>query len=373
MPRRVWTFLLCAGLLFSVHSRADDSKDLAALLDRADLTARGFQGEFEIFQGQHHTDAPLDFGTDGLRREFRGRLWVEGDDALVEFLGVPGMAPPGWNGRYKDIVQVLAASKNATFDFTAVDSTVTPYANLRVYPPDQPEWVRNRINSQILDYLNAISTINGFPVESLLASGDGVVRADPAKGQYSVTARYNDAKNPSTIIYDLAITDQTVRCSSKITAGPPTSVITIETLVEGDIHSGALIPRRVAKRISGPKLGAAKREVAHFTPKDLAPAPFPITAPFFQKYERAYAVLQGAAQTGEFINAPLSKASLDLHLDPNPAAPPPASRRQTRLAVLALGVFLAATIAASGLVLWLRSRKGRSTSKKPEGPFRELL
>lgn len=51
MPRRVWVFVLCAGLLPGIPSRADDAKDLAALLERADVTARGFRGEFETFGG----------------------------------------------------------------------------------------------------------------------------------------------------------------------------------------------------------------------------------------------------------------------------------------------------------------------------------
>jgi len=365
MARRCWAFLLCVGLLPCVHSRAaDGSKDLAALLSRADVVARGFRGEFETFSGEDEQDSPLDFRTDGLKREFQGRLWVEGDDALVEFLGDPGMTPPGWKSRYKDVVQALAASKDATFDFFSVGSTATPYANLKIYAPDQPEWVRNRIDSQILYYLNALSTINGFKVESLLTSGDGVVRADPAKGQYSITARHNDAKNPSTLIYDLTVTDQSISCSSKLTAGPPASAITIETLAEGETRSGTIIPRRVAKRISGPRFGAAKRGVAHFTPKDLEPAPFPITSDFFQKYERAYALIQDDGQTGEFINAPLPKASLNLYLDPNPIDPS-ARRGAKRLTVLAL----VGLLAAFGLALWLRFRENRTNWEKGPGPL----
>jgi len=347
MARRLGALLLCVGLLPCVPSRAgDDSKDLAALLSRADVVARGFRGEFETFRGEDRPDEPLDFRTDGLKREFKGRLWVKGDDALVEFLGDPGMTPPGWNGRYKNVVQALAASKNETFDFTAIGSTAAPYANLRVYAPDQPEWVRNRIDSQVLDYLNALSTINGFQVESLLTSAEAVVKADPAKGRYSITARHNDAKNPSTITYDLTISDQTVSCSSKLTTGPAASVIIIETMAEGEIQGETIIPRRVARRISapawgdmGPGLRDVTREVALFTPKDLEPAPFPISSDFFKKYERPYSVIQGdAGQSRWFFHA-------------------------KRLTVLAF----AGLLAASGLVLWLRSQRSRAGAKKPKG------
>lgn len=311
----------------------------------------GFRGEFETFRGEDQADAPLDFRTDGLRPKFKGRVWVKGDDALVEFLGNPGMTPAGGESRskYSDIFQVLAASKDGTFDFTALAPT---HATLKTYTPDQPEWVRNRIDSQILDPLSAFSTINGFPIATLLTNGEAVVRADPAKGQYSITAKHKDPGHPSTLTYDLAITDQAVRCSSKLTGGPPDSVITIETLAEGDIQSGTFIPRRVAKRTSAPGWGDTgpgwrdvTREVAHFTPKDFEPAPFPITADFFKKYERPYSVTQGdAKQFSGFI-------------------------RVKWLTILVLfGLFT-----ASGLFLWLRARESRSSGKKPEQPFPELL
>lgn len=93
------------------------------------------------------------------------------------------------------------------------------------------------------------------------------------------------------------------------------------------------------------------REVVLFTPKDLEPAPFPITTDYFKKYEHAYTV-------------------------------PPSGTKHSRWplnanwpTILALGalLLLAAAVAASGLVFWLRARERRSTSKKTEGPFRDLL
>lgn len=135
----------------------------------------------------------------------------------MELLRHPAAPAPEWNGPYKDIIQVLAASRAGTFNFWP---SLPGYATLTTFTPAQPEWVRNRIDAEVLHPLNAFSTINGYPVESLLTSGDGVVRFDPSKGQYSITARRNEAKNPATLIYDLTITDQTVRCSSKITTGP---------------------------------------------------------------------------------------------------------------------------------------------------------
>lgn len=346
MARRCWALPLCVVFLACSPARAvDDSKDLAALLSRADVASRGFRGEFETFRGEDQPNAPLDFRTDDLRPEFRGRLWVKGEDALVEFLGGPGMEPSGRDARDKsrEIIQVLAASKDATFDFTALPRQ---NATLKIYNPDQPEWVRNRIDSQILDPLNA------FSFAKTLINDEAVVRADPAKGQYSITAKYNDARNPSIVICDLAITDQTASISSKLAVGPPASVITIETLAEGDVQDGAIIPRRVVKRISapgsgdvGPEWRDVTREVALFTPKDFEPAPFPITADFFKKYEKPYSVIQGdARQSNGFANA-------------------------GRFTVVALvGLFT-----ALWLVLRLLSRASRSTSKKPEEPFGDLL
>lgn len=356
MPRRVWTFLLCAGLLLPCAlSRADEAKDLAALLERADVVARGFRGEFETFGGYDQPDAPLDFRTDDLRWKSKGRLWVKGDDALVELPRNPAAPPPEWNGPYNDIIQVLAASRAGTFDF---QPTGPGHATLTTYTPAQPEWVRNRIDAEVLLPLNVFSTISGFPVESLLTSGDGVVRFDPSRGQYSVTAQHNDPKNPSTLIYDLTITDQTVRCSSKTTTGLPASAIIIETLAEGDNLNGTLTPRRVARRISAPAWGNlgpgerdVTREVVLFTPKDLEPAPFPITTDYFKKYEHAYTVTPGVTKHSRW---PLN------------------ANWPTILALGALLLFAAAA-AASGLVLWLRSRERRSTSKKPKGPLHDLL
>lgn len=358
MARRCWAFLLCVGLLpCSPTSAEDGSKELAELLSRADVVARGFRGEFETFSGEDQPEAPLDFRTEGLRWKARGRLWVKGDDALVEFLGYPGATPAGSESRYEDIIQVLAASKDGTFDFTAVGPAAMYHATLKTYSPDQPEWVRNRIDSQILDPLKSLSTISGYPIATLVASGDAIVQANPAQGQYSITAQHKDPGHPSTLTYDLTITDQTVRCSSKLTAGPPASVITIETLAEGDIQSGTIIPRRVAKRISAPAWGNlgpgwrdVTREVTHFTPKSFDPAPFPITADYFKKYERSYSVTQGDSKQfgGGLI-------------------------RLKRLTVLALVGLLTAAVVASGLVLWLRSRGSRSSAKKPERPFPELL
>lgn len=351
MPRHVWACLLCMGLLLHIPSRAEDARDdLAALLSRADVTARGFRGEFEIFGGYDQPEKPLDFRTDDLRWKFKGRLWVRGADALVEFLRHPAATPSESNDPYKNLIQALAASEAGTFDF---QSFAPGHATLKTYTPAQPERVRNRIDAEILDPLNAFSTINGFPIESLLTSGEAVVRADPATGRYSITAHRGGAKNPSNLTYELTVMDQTVNCSSKLTVGPPESAITIETLAEGDILSGALVPRRVAKRISAPAWGNlgpgqrdVTREVALFTPENLAAVPFPITPDFFKKYGWTYTVTQGAAST------------------PNRFATP---------TVLALGAFAAALIAASGYLLRLWFRRGRSTSKKTNGPFGELL
>lgn len=88
------------------------------------------------------------------------------------------------------------------------------------------------------------------------------------------------------------------------------------------------------------------REVVLFTPTDLEPAPFPITTDYFKKYGHAYTVTPGETKHSRWL----------------PSA--------NWLTIPALGVLL---LAAAGLVLWLRSRERRSTAKKPEGPFRELL
>jgi hypothetical protein len=291
------TLFLCVILFWCGCCRAqDDLRKVSARLSQADVLSSGFQGEFELLGTKEPADTPLDFRLEGLKPMGKGRLWVKSGSVLVEFLGGSELTAVGKGSPFNDIFEVLAVSDDASYHFLTIGSTNTPYANLRIYTQgmSQMETVRARIDTNILDYLNSAATINGFSVASLLTSRDCVVRVDEAKGSYSLRSEHRDAKNPSTVDYELTVKGHDVKCTSKLVAGAPAASVTIETLVEAELDHERIVPRRVAKRTSGPS--AKSRHVMQFTPKDLGAVNFPITAEFFRKYQRDYVVLRGDAQ-----------------------------------------------------------------------------
>lgn len=353
---RVTAFL--SIILSSVWCLAadDDLRKFSALLSQADVLSKGFQGEFLLHSGEDQTKNPLDFDLDGLQIKARGRLWVKSGNALAEFLGGSEMTAVGIGSEFNDIVEVLASSDGTFFDFISIGSTVTPYANLRIYGPDNSQLVRPKLEVNVLQYLNAMTAGNGLSVESVLTDPNSVVRVDSARGYYSVHAEHKDAKNPATLDFEVTVTGREAKGKSLMIAGPRSTSITAETLVEAEVAEGRIVPRRVANRLSGPGYGVARRNVMQFAPKELGTLTFPITAEFFKRYERDYAVLRGdAKESSEFVSAVPGKFSAPLsdRMNPNPSIPEAPHR--TGRNVLVVGNL----IAVLAIVLWYLVRRRR--------------
>lgn len=317
-----FSLFLWAAICFNTSSsEGSDLSQFSAILSQADVMSKNFQGEFICHSGESEDDRPLHFDLKGLKLQSQGRIWVESGNVVVEFLGGSEMTAVGKGSQYNDIEEVLALSDGTAYRFTAVGSTLTPYANLRIQDPGKSNLISSSINENILVYLKAITEIGGFPISSVLSVPNSVVRVDPSKGFYSVSAKYDDATNPASISYELTVVGSEVKCKSKLTTGIPARSLSIESLVEADLTDGVIIPRQVARRLSGPGYGVARREIMKFTPKELEGLKFPITSQFFRRYERNFAVLQGESQeSSEYVTATPDKYMNPLHDRLNPTS-----------------------------------------------------
>lgn len=301
-PRPVWS--------------GDELSDLSELLSLAAAPAENFRGTFVCYAGADDSTDPPDCERGGMAEQHRGRAWVGSGQAVIEFFDAS--SEPSSESTGVDIREVLAKSDSSLFRFTAVESSVTQFANLRVHDVAGGINVQRQIDESLLKPLKAITEIAGFPITSVLASPDAEIEFDPVVGMYSVQAHSGGA-SPASISFQLTINGREVNSRARLEMGPTASQILVESAAEADHVESAIVPRRVVTRTSGPGYGPGRREVVIIEPLELPDIAHPITIEYFRKYQRDFPVVYGdAADTSEHVLAAVPQNSSGLEL-PGPA------------------------------------------------------